>query len=274
MESQGYREQGQVDFDMHRHSEKKGEMIPRQTPEGKEGEMNILPFEGIVQSQKQGAELAKKIEEAPDGAVYMGFTSNVARTQEADYIFSEEIRYVARKHPEWKVVHLKDTNLVEISQTVAGTNQKVVVMNSGAHEAMGMHPYDMDEIVKDLTEGGLTEVEALKQWLDDPETQRRYKIPPEHVVETFRAFVREQRETMKRLFPGRPAIISGVGHSWELDIMIASSLGKELTGKTIDDMGGMINTMEGAEIEISPEGKVVTRYRNLEAKTELGESEE
>lgn len=258
-----------IEFDLYRHPEKKGEAVMTQTSEGEEGEKYVLPFEGIIQAQKNGAELAQRIEDAPDRAVYWGFDSNQARTQEADYIFSEEINYITRKHPDWKIVDLADTSLEEIAQSISQSEQKIVIVNSGQHEAMGMHAYNMEEVEKDLVERGMSEVDALKSWLDNPETQARYGKTPEEVLEVFKQFLKEQIETARKLFPGRPVIISGIGHSWELDIEIAASLGKQLTGESIDEMGGMINTMEGARIEISPDGKVTTKYRNLESEIQL-----
>src|SRR3989344_8060663 len=85
-----------VYISLNRHPEKSGTKVPTQTPEGKEGEPNALPMEGILQAQQRGVELGEQLKKSPVGSVFLGFTSNVPRTHEADYILGQELRVAAK----------------------------------------------------------------------------------------------------------------------------------------------------------------------------------
>lgn len=270
-----------VQFDIRRHPIKKGEMLSdiaekKGVPE-LQREKVALPVEGIIEAQKKAVEFAKKVEQAPEGTVYFGVHSNISRTKEANFIFEEEVKYIARKHPEWLVVdvsYFESQKLKDVIKTITSvitlsTDRKIILLNGGEDEAMGMYSWNMDEVVKEIDATGGDENEVLKKWLDDPQVQQRLGVSPQEVVGNFRNFIAEKTRLVRDYFPGRPAMISGIAHSWELDAAFAAMLGKDLSGASMDEIGGMINTMEDAQINVAPDGRVSTQFRGIESSTSL-----
>lgn len=253
---------GEVQFNLHRHSEKEGVFPLKQGQDGEPGEKNILPVDGIQQSQAEGRVFAEQIRDIPRAVVY-GFTSNVARTQEADYIFGEELRYMANKLPNSRVYSQKEKSLEEIAEEVDESIDKIVIINSSETTGLGMHKWNMERfsiIAKEL--GG--ELATLTAWATDPELQKELGVTPEEVAEDFKSWIRTEQARATKLFPGRPIVISGIGHSFELDTIFAALMGKEMNTETLREFGGeMIRTMEGAKVVLDKEGKGRIEYRNL-----------
>ena len=255
-----------MEFELRRHPEKSGTEL--KTPSG---EKTPLPKEGIQQAQAEGKKFADRIKEIPKAVVF-GFTSNVPRTQEAGYIWSEELRYMAKQLPDSRVFDLqKEGSLDQIASQVDDSVDKVIVINSPAHTGLGGRKWNMEAVQTRTKELG-GEPNALRKWMVDPELQQEFGVTPEQIAQETRSWIQEQQDTATRLFPGRPVIITGIGHAFELDTAIAALMGKEFAESTVDEMGGkLINTMEGARIVIDETGKGAVEYRDMKADLDLGE---
>lgn len=244
----------QVRISLNRHPEKAGTKVPMQTLEGKEGEPNLLPLEGILQAQQKGIELGEQFKKAPAGSVFLGFTSNVSRTQEADYILGQELKVAARNMSNAAVFDGRRGELSseEIAEQVDSSIDRVVIINSPQDATFGMRKWNLQELVGDMQKTGKTEVELFNDWLEDEEMQKRYGFTPKEIADEFKTWIKDQAERVRKLFPSRPVVITGIGHSFELDAAIYSLMGKEFSKETSAELGGMIGTMEGAEVILYP----------------------
>lgn len=252
------------EFQLRRHPEKKGQEVV-----SPEGEKNPLPLEGIIQAQAEGVKLADQIKETPPNTVFLGYTSNQPRTKEADFIFGQELSVVSKNLPDSKVFDMaKEESLENISKEVNDNIDKVIIINSLEDKILGIRDkWNMKELEDKISELG--ELGFLKEWSDSIETQELVGLSPQDIKEEFQAWIKEQMEEIRKFFPDRPVIISGIGHSVELDTAIVALMGKDLTSKNFEEMGGVINTMEGAKIIIDGSGNGTIEYRGKIAKLDL-----
>jgi len=262
-----------IEVDLIRHPEKKGETVPTQTPEGEAGAPGPLPKEGIMQTQEIAQKFAERVKDIPRAVVF-GFVSNQPRTGEASFIFDQELRVMAERLGNSQVFNQSEKSLEEIAQEVKPETDKVVIMDSTEDTAMGMRDWNMDALLAKISELG-SEPAVLQKWMGDPELQKELGITPEQIGQETKDWLKTQREKAKTLFPDRPIVITGIGHSFELDTAIASLMGKEFSDKTLDELGGdMINTMEGARIVIQPNGLGTVEYRDMKEELDLSEGRE
>jgi len=264
---------GEVEVDLMRHPEKKGTPVPTQGPEGEEGAPGPLPREGIIQAQEEARKFAERIGDIPKAVVF-GYVSNQPRTAEADFILGMELQHVAKELPNSRVFDRnQDGPLEQIAARVDEKADRVIIVNSQTEPAMGMHGWNLEAVMKKLETMG--ESEYLAQWMGDPELQREAGLTPEEMAEEMRAWVAGQVQKAKELFPGRPVIITGFGHSWDLDVGIAALMGRKFTRETLGEMGGeQIKTMEGARIVVQPDGTGTIEYRDLKEELDLSPSKE
>lgn len=258
-ESHGHSEVQDMEIQIRRHPEKDGETIL--DPEGKK---LALPVEGIQQTQSEAVNFAESIKDAPDNVVVWGYTSNQPRTQEADYIFGQELRVLLKQLPDAKIFDQKvEGSLEEIAEKVGTDDGKVIIINSLPDKALGIRPgWNMEYVAEETKKIGQTEF--VTRWLDDQEMQEKSGIKPEEVAKEFQDWIVELRDTAQKLFPGRPVIITGFGHDAELNVGIMALMGKEISSGSLAELGGSIETMEEAKVEISPDGHGNIIYRGKE----------
>ncbi len=259
--------------------------------EAREGEKLALGLDGIIEAQAAAVRYAESFKNAPAKTVVLGYVSNQGRTGEAASIFDQELRHVVEGSSadlsanenktslepgleDSKVFDLQEAGSLEaIAAQIDDQTDKVVIVNAERHSNMGMREWDMGALKQDMQSLGIDEVGALKKWLSEPETQIRYKVTPEQIAGEGRVFLQEQAAKMKELFPGRPVMINAIGHSWEYDAQIISFLNEKMSGETLEKLGGMIGTMEGAKITIQPDGEATISYRDMEARFSLNDDE-
>lgn len=263
-----------MEFEIRRHPERSGAPVTTQNPEGEDGLPGPLPKEGIQQAQAEAREFAEHIKDIPRAVVF-GFTGNQPRTVETDYIFGEELKYMAKQLPGSRVFNLQEEGTIEnIAIQIEDQDDKVIITGSPLHSGLGMKNWNVEYYARKVKELG-GELPFLRQWMGDPIIQQDAGVTPQQIIDDARNWIREQQATAAELFPGRPVIITGIGHSNELDTIIASLLGKEISEKTMDEMGGgVINTMEGARIVIDGEGKGTVEYRGMSEELDLGPTQE
>lgn len=255
---------------LNRHPEKSGTKVPTQTPEGREGEPNALPMEGILQAQQKGVELGEQLKNSPVGSVFLGFTSNVPRTQEADYVLGQELRVAAKGMTAESVPtavfdgRRGELSLEEIARQIDPSMDRVIIINSPQDSTFSMRKWNLQELVNDMQRTGKTEVELFNDWLEDEELQKRYGFTPKEIADEFKMWMKNQAERVRELFPSRPVVITGIGHSFELDAAIYSLMGREFSKETSAELGGMIGTMEGAQVVLYPGETVEEQSRRKE----------
>jgi len=276
---------GEVEVDLMRHPEKKGTPVStqekviiedeegRKKEESKEGAPGPLPQEGIIQAQEEARKFAERLRDIPRAVVF-GYVSNQPRTAEADFILGMELQHVAKELPNSRVFDRnQDGTLEQIAARVDEKADRVIIINSQTEPAMGMHNWNLKPVIKRLETMG--ESEYLAQWMGNPELQKEAGLTPEEMAEEMKQWVAEQTRQARELFPGRPVIITGFGHSWDLDVGIAALMGKKFTRETLGEMGGeQIKTMEGAKIVVQPDGTGTIEYRDIKEELDLSPTKE
>lgn len=253
---------GEIKFDLTRHPIKKGEFLP--TQENPEKNLD-LPVEGIQETQKKAKEFADEFEKAPEGTVFWALTSNAPRTQEARFIFDEELKYIAGKSGA-EIVDLAgqmpDESIMNKMQE--NKNKKYIFVNGPMHEGLGAQDYNMDEFVKILEEKGGSEEKVISDWSTDPEISKRLGVSYDKVGEGFKNMLDEIEKISKENFSEREVWVKGIGHSGEIEVGLAAYAGKT-SARIIEESGGkLIKTMESAYVTIKPSGERKIEYRGKE----------
>jgi len=252
---------GEIKFDLTRHPEKKGTFLPKK----KNPEENLdLPVEGIQQTQEKAKQFANEFLEAPEGTVFWALTSNAPRTQEARFIFDEELKYIAKKSGAIVLdLEGKMPNEEAIAKIKENKDKKVVLANGPVHSGLGIQNYNIEEYLKIIDEKG-SEEKVVSDWKTDPELAKRIGVEYDKVKDGFEKMLNEVEEVSKKLFPDREVWVKGIGHSGEIEIGIGAYAGK--TSAEVLEAGGgkMISTMESAHITIDPDGKRKVMYRGKE----------
>jgi hypothetical protein len=249
-------------FDLTRHPEKKGKFLERQdNPE----EKIALPVEGLIQAQNEAARFAEEFSQAPEGAVFWGLTSNVSRTQEARFIFDMELGVMAKKIGDAMIIDLNEKmpNESIMKEIKNNEGKKIILVNGPVHPGLGMHDYNMDEFVKLIDELG-SEEKLLSKWKQDPEIAKKIGVDYEQVADGFKKLMDDIEKTKQEIFPDRELWVKGFGHSFEIEVGLATYANKT-AGEILDSAGGkIIKTMESAHITIKPDGSKKIEYRDKE----------
>jgi len=259
------------EFHIYRHPEKKGEMLPRQdNPD----EMIDLPKEGLQQAQQEFADLAKRVEKIP-GAVILVYTSIVPRAVEAGYIASEELRVMAEQLPNSKIFSLeKEGSLEKISQQVDKKTDKVVIVEPIVDLVFGDRDLKDDEVKTLFAKYNVkTADEFIAKWLDNKEMQAEFEdkigTTPLGAASEMRAWIGNKFHEVQKLFPGRPMVVAGIGHSGNLDAAFLGLRSKSVIGEELEKIGGSIKTMEKATLIVDQDGKGSVEYRKQKSDIRL-----
>ncbi|MFH0969533.1 MAG: hypothetical protein V1804_03440 [Patescibacteria group bacterium] len=249
---------GETKFDLTRHPIKKGEFLPTQS----NPEKNIdLPVEGIQETQKKAKEFAEEFEKAPEGTVFWALTSNAPRTQEARFIFDEELKYIAEKSGALVIDlsgKMPDNSLAK--EIEKNKSKKIILINGPVHSGLGIYDYNIEEYSKLMDEKG-SEEKVISDWSNDPEISKKIGVDYNKVAEGFEKMLDEIENISKDILPNREIWVKGIGHSGEIEVGLAS-YAKKTSAEIIEKTGGkLIETMESAHITIKPDGERKIEYR-------------
>lgn len=221
-----------------------------------------LPVEGLMQAQEEAVKYAEEFANAPEGAAFWALTSNIARTQEARFIFDMELGVIAKRIGDAVIIDLEGNMPDEsVSERIKDAgNKKIILINGPVHPGLGMHKYDLDEWAKAEKEFG-SEENLISNWQNNLEIARRIGVNYEDVKHGFEDLLEDIKRTSKDIFPGREVWVKGIGHSSEIEIGLAAYAGKSV-GEILEKAGGsLIKTMESAHIMIKPDGETSVGYR-------------
>lgn len=285
-----------VNFKMRigRHTEKKGRIFGIRDPLMAES-MNFgvqneyggydyaLPEEGVMLAQREGRRIAEEITNVPgmDNAVYYFVSSNQARTHETNSIIGSELRWRLGRNGEnphvFNMWVQKDVENVARQITPADADRKILILEKTSEAFLGMdrktNLVKLEEILSKRYNGD--EDAMMREWMESYKLQDEIGCRPDEIANNFKRWIRQTREKMGRLFPDRPVVISAIGHSWEIDAAIIGLIGRQHTMEEIDNMGGIIQVMEGATITIGIDAQgnnvSVLQYRGGTYNLELEE---
>lgn len=275
---------------MGRHTEKSGKSFSIRDPQMAEnmsygvqneygGYNYVLPEEGVMLAQREGKRIAEDLANTPgtDNAVYYFVSSNQARTQETNSIIGAELRWALRDQNPHHFNMWIQKDLANVARQVGLDDRKVLILEKASENVMGfdkkLNLKLVYEIIKERYNGD--EETMMREWMESYKLQDEIGSRPDEIADKFKRWIKQKRLELGRLFPGRPIVISAVGHSWEMDAAIMGIIGREHTMEQIDEMGGMIQVMEGATITIGVDANgnqvSVLEYRDREFSINLEE---
>jgi hypothetical protein len=255
-------DEGNAEVDLTRHSKKFKDESTERMPAQKEGENIDLPLDGIIETQKAAREYAEEFLKSPEGTIFWAMNSNAARTQEAKFIFDEEMKYIAGKSGA-EIIDLEnkmpDESILQQVQNLEG--KKIVLVNGPMHPGLGIQNYNMDEFRNLIKQEG-SEEKVISDWANNPEVAKIIGVEYRKVKEDFDGLLKDIEDVKKKLFPNREIWVKNIGHSGEIEVGLAAITGKN-SGEIIKDAGNkLIQTMESAHITIKPDGKKLVEYRD------------
>lgn len=250
--------------DLFRHPDKKGTFLPKQS----DPDQNIeLPKEGLEQAHFRAVEFAKEFKQAADGTVIWALTSNAPRTQIAREIFDSELRLAAQELGDEAIVMdmagemptARVKELVAKAVQANGRKKKIVLINGPVHPALGIQKYD-DPAYIALSKKLGGEQNMVGQWQHDPMVSKRIGVEYDHVAEGFAKMADEVEHISTEIFPDRNVWLPAFGHSFEVEVALATWSGT--TTESVVQAGGeqIIGTMQSGRLEIMPDGQRHVTY--------------
>ncbi len=267
----------------------KEDFFTRHSTKPKEGDPESPDFEDV---SKEGVELARQraneilelLEQAEDGTVmFMGGTSEIARTKSTTLIYGDEMRNIVLEQKRDDILVFLPSDLEKIERYSNKIDYLVDRITSNPEKKIVIDfPLFVKEFsfVGDFTtkEGKWTQYsqellkrsggdseKAFRDWLDNQGVIDDLRGPnPKEIAEKQLAGLDRLREFVKKYIPDRPIIIGSVGHSLSLDALAVYLTNKgEVTVEAFDDMRAKI-IGETEMIRLTEEdGKQVLQYGEL-----------
>jgi hypothetical protein len=268
---------------------REGDFFTRHSIRPNEGDSESPDFEGV---SEQGVELAKQrareifesLERSENGTiVFIGGTSEIARTKSTALIYGNEMRNIVLKQKRNDILVFLPDDLEKIegysnkrdylvSQITANPEKKIVIdfplfikefsFVGDFTTKEGKWAQYTHELLK--RSGGDSE-RALRDWLDNQGVIGDLKGPnPKEIAEKQLAGLNRLREFAEKYISGRPLIIGSVGHSWSLDALAVYLANKgDVTAEAFDKMKAkMIGETEMIKLT-QRDGKQVLQYGEL-----------
>ncbi len=254
----------------------------------KEGEG--LSAKGIEQAREKAGMMLEEIDEAPEGTVTYIMTSNVGRAVATRDAIEASLKDRTQGREDIEFVSVQD--IEGIKRIKDEPTKKVVVTELQPTTALGFNERtpSLKAFLKYKKEYKNDEDLIGMTWIAKPEEIDRLKekakerlpdydvdsIKPSEFIETPEEAAAKYIRLMKRMteitekhFPGRPWKSLHVGHNMSADFAAAALMKKDLSLKTIEELGGKFrNFMESATFEVK-DGKLITRYRDEEVENEV-----
>lgn len=261
-------------------------------------EHKSLTVGGVEKAQETARkDLVGIIDKAPEGAVlFVGGKSDQARTGETGEVYGEELKQISGgredlfvltkqdiEHMRSKTDDSRDSGKVldKIKEAINQNSGKKVVITFPLWLKELSYAYDnrwvdsktkkktdyFDEIVKKY-DGN--HAPAARDWI---ENQGRLELAdgrvllgpnPEKVAKEYLRGLSRLQEFAEKQIPGRPVIVHGVGHQWDLDAVVTLLAQGKVDIESFDKTSGgtVINESEViSNITISPDGKTSVDYR-------------
>jgi len=268
---------------------REGDFFTRHSMRPKEGNQEAPDFEdisekGVELAKQRAREILKSLEQSENGTImFMGGTSEIARTKSTALIYGNEIQDVIseQKRDDILVFVPEDlegingySNKVDylVKQTTAHPEKKIVInfplflkefsfMGDFTTEEGRWTQYTREMLKRS---GGDSE-KFLRDWLDNQGVIGDLKGPnPKEIAEKQLAGLNRLREFVEKYISGRPLIIGSVGHSWSLDALAVYLASKgEVTAEAFDKMKAKMIGETGMIKLIQKNGKQVLQYGEL-----------
>lgn len=239
-----------------------GDFFTRHSMRPKEGDQESPDFEGVsekgVELAKQRArEILKSLEQSENGTImFMGGTSEIARTKSTALIYGNEMRDILLEEERDDILiftleDLKDINGYSnkvgfLVKKIADNPEKKIVIDFPLFikEFSFVGDFTTEEgkwtqyLREMLKRCGSDSEKFLRDWLDNQGVIGGLKGPnPKEIAEKQLAGLNRLREFVEKYISGRPLVIGSVGHSWSLDALAVYLANKgEVTAEAFDKM--------------------------------------
>lgn len=268
---------------------RKGDFFTRHSMRPKEGDQEAPDFEdisekGVELAKQRAREILESLEQSENGTImFMGGTSEIARTKSTALIYGDEMRDVIseQKRDDILVFMPEDLKNIEgysnkvdylVKQITANPEKKIVIdFPLFIKEFSFVGDFTTEDgkwmqYTREMFKRSKGDSEKfLRDWLDNQGIIGDLKGPnPKEIAEKQLAGINRLREFAKKYISDRPLIIGSVGHSWSLDALAVYLANKgEVTAGAFDKMKTkMIGETEMIKLT-QKDGKQVLQYGEL-----------
>jgi len=261
-----------------RHSLKKKEKDP---------ESNDYPGiseAGVELAKKRTPEVIKALEESKEGTVmFLGGASEAIRTKSTGRVIGDEAKNLLKKDGREDIIVLTPEDaesadmekgykgyldgIRELAEKIKNNPDKKALIDAPLFlKEFALEPWMKDGEMRPYTKALLeknenNELAAVKDWISNEGIIGDIKGPnPTEVAENHIKGLKRLKEFAEKVIPGRPIVVSMVGHSWSLDAFVTylANDGKvDLEG--FEKAGGkMIGETQIAKIKLDDGGGKLT----------------
>ncbi len=260
-----------------RHGEKKGEELSER---------------GEEQAREKAAELLLEIEAAPPGAVFYIMPSIVGRAKATRNIIESTLEQLVRDKGTEDIVFISVHEVEKIKAAKDDFSKKYVITDIQPSTPLGFKAdrpvyspvyvrirnlFKGDEELTGMTwaakadEVGPLREEIQKKFPDVPEEEidpKKFGEPPEEAALRYLRLMRREVELTEKYFSGHPWKSMYVGHAPAIDFATMAILGKDISIKAIEELGGKLRDfLEPAHFELK-NGKIIVKFRDQETEVE------
>lgn len=239
---------------------------------------------GVELAKQRAREILESLERSENGTImFIGGTSEIARTKSTALIYGNEIRNIVseQRREDILVFMPEDLRKIEgysnklnylVEQITVNPEKKIVIVFPMFIKEFsfvgdfttkeGKWAQYTHELLK--RSGGDSE-RALRDWLDNQGVIGDLKGPnPKEIAEKQLTGLNRLREFAEKYISGRPLIIGSVGHSWSLDALAVYLANKgEVTAEAFDKMKAKMIGETGMIKLTQKDGKQILQYGGL-----------
>lgn len=196
---------------------------------------------GVELARKKTPEVLETLEKSEEGTVmFLGGSSEMIRAKSTERVIGDEAKNLIEKEGREDIIVLtpKDAEnadmeegykgyldgIRELAEKIKDNPDKKVLIDAPLFlKEFAMKPWlngkDYSSYTKALLEkNGNNELECVKDWISNEGIIGDIKGPnPTEVAENHIKGLKRLKEFAEKIMPGRPVVVSMVGHSWNLD---------------------------------------------------------
>lgn len=260
-----------------RHGEKKGEELSEN---------------GEEQAREKAKSLLVEIEAAPNGSVFFIMPSIVGRAKMTRDIIESTLEQLIHEKKAEDIVFISIKDIEKIKEAKDDFGKKFIITDLQPSTPLG---FKIDKPVyspvytslRDMFKGdenytGMTwaarrdEIGPLREKVgkEFPEIElnnvdpKKFGEPPEDAALRYLRLIKRMTELTEQFFPGHPWKSMYVGHAPSVDFASMAIMGKDISIRTIEELGGKFRDfLESARFELK-DGKIIAKFRDQETEIE------
>ncbi|MBS3053512.1 hypothetical protein A3A67_00190 [Candidatus Peribacteria bacterium RIFCSPLOWO2_01_FULL_51_18] len=246
----------------------------------KEGEN--LSERGKEQAKEKAKALLEEVQQSEAGTIFFVIPSNVGRAKETREIIETELRQLAASDSDIAFIDVHEAE--QLAAAKGNFTKRYIITGIQPSRALGLHlGTQMQKTYLDLRSDIKDEDLVAKTWIAKPQEvstvqdevrskfgehipleklrPERFEGTPEEAALYHIRLMKALQSLKHKYFPNHPAKALQVNHSPHADFAFMALAGKELSLKTVEEMGGKFRDfLEAANIDLQDDG-ITIEYR-------------